>query len=270
MNSRDPFFHRGVGPWAGYSPGTHSVYSSPPRIPYSVPSSRAHQGYVPGGVVYGPSPFLDRDHSPTPPSYGRGPLDHYSSARWTSPASRRRALEAHEDPDPVVFNAGVTFRLGRETHVHRHVDVQPAHATPEAPSAALTRQIDKFLRKSDHALDRYSSLLESRSSSGLAGRRGRSMTPGGSMGLDSPDASLSLRAQRSTSAASIAVKAEKHLEALGPVGRRPTGPIVEREEDDDDLTSSSSDSLDDLSDDTSADLSKVPLPPPTNPARPWP
>ncbi|XP_050714026.1 serine/arginine repetitive matrix protein 2-like isoform X3 [Eriocheir sinensis] len=260
MNGRDPFFPGLPGPWSGYTPGTHSVYSSPPRFPYNVTGGRSHQGYVPGGVVHGPSPYLGHATTPSSPYYGRGGADYYAGERRAaavSPSARRRlrALEDDEEAaDPVVFNAGVTFRLGRESHVHRHVEVQPAHATPEAPSAALTRQIDKFLRKSDHALDRYKGVLESRSSSMLAGHRGRSATPG--LGVDSPDVSLSMRAQRSASAASIAVKADKHFEALGSVGRRSAAPIAEHEEDDD-FDSSSSDSFDDLSEDTSADLSKL-------------
>lgn len=188
--------------------------------------------------------------------------------------SRYRARDDVEDHDPVVFNAGFTFRLGQEAMVHKHVDVQPAYSIPEAQSANLSRQIDKFLKKSDHTLDRYSTVIKSRSSSRVAGQRGRSLTPGGTLDT-SPDRSLSLscRAQNSTSAASIAVKAEKHLEALnvgvGLIAGK-TAPIAEREEDD--LGSSSSDSFDDfdtdedllrsgdvldISDDTSADLSKV-------------
>lgn len=258
MSGRDPFFPGLSSPWAGYTPGTHSVYSTAPRFPYSVTGTRSHQGYVPGGVVHGPSPYLG--HGSFSPSSSFDGADYYLGTRRSpalSPTPRRRFRpldDEDEAPDPVVFNAGVTFRLGREAHVHRHVEVQPAHATPEAPSAALTRQIDKFLRKSDHALDRYKGVLESRSSSTLAGR---SVTP--ARGLDSPDISLSLRAQRSTSAASIAVKAEKHLESLGTVGRRGAAPIAEHDEDD--FDSSSSDSFDDLSEDTSADLSKVPCHP---------
>ncbi|KAK3877197.1 hypothetical protein Pcinc_018083 [Petrolisthes cinctipes] len=272
-----PVFPSLAGAFPGYIPGTHSYLSSSPRFPYNI-STRTHQGYIPGSVVHGPSPYITQDRSNPPSVFSRSSHEfpHVPERRSYVPdATRRyRAQDNVVDHDPVVFNAGFTFRLGQEAVVHKHVDVQPAYSIPEAPSANLSRQIDKFLKKSDHTLDRYSSVIKSRSSSRVSGQRGRSLTPGGTLDT-SPDRSLNLscRAQRSTSAASIAVKAEKHLEALslsvGPKARK-TAPIAEREEDN--LGSSSSNSFDefdtdedvlrsgevfDISDDTSADLSKV-------------
>ncbi|KAK4326611.1 hypothetical protein Pmani_002863 [Petrolisthes manimaculis] len=283
-----PVFPSLAGAFPGYIPGTHSYLSSSPRFPYNI-STRTHQGYIPGSVVHGPSPYITQDRSNPPSVFSRSSHEfpHVPERRSYVPdtvperrsyvpdAPRRyHDLDNTEDHDPVVFNAGFTFRLGQEAVVHKHVDVQPAYSIPEAQSANLSRQIDKFLKKSDHTLDRYSTVIKSRSSSRVSGQRGRSLTPGGTLDT-SPDRSLNLscRAQRSTSAASIAVKAEKHLEALslsmGPKARK-TAPIAEREEDD--LGNSSSDSFDefdtdedllrsgevfDISDDTSADLSKV-------------
>ncbi|XP_042238806.1 uncharacterized protein LOC121877237 isoform X2 [Homarus americanus] len=275
-NPNHPIFPSLVGPWPGYVPSTHSPVCPVPRFPYSVSGTRTHQGYVPGGVVRGPAPYVGHTSSPPPSLHTRSGISYSSSerARRMSPSvPRHLPQDGVIDADPVVFNAGFTFRMGNETHVHKHVEARPAYTVPEAQSSNLTRQIDKFLKKTDHMLDRYTAIVESRSSSGLAGRRGKSLTPG--RGLDdSPDPSLCLshRAQRSTSAASIAVKAEKHLESLSRItGTKKTAPIAEHEEDGD-LDSSSSESFDefdtdndvlrsndvfDISDDTSADLSKL-------------
>nr|XP_045601361.1 uncharacterized protein LOC123760035 isoform X4 [Procambarus clarkii] len=277
-NPNHPIFPSLTAPWSGFTPGTHSVLSPPPRFPYSVDGSRGHQSYVPGGVVRGPTTIGRYARSPSPSLYSHSSFDYSTSERdrrLSPPVPRHRPQDDVINSDPVVFNAGFTFRMGKETHVHNHVEARAAYTVPEAQSSNLTRQIDKFLKKTDHMLDRYSAVVESRSANSLAKRRGKSATPG--RGLDdSPDPSMSLsyRAQRSTSAAAIAVKAEKHFEALTRIGSstsKKAAPIAEHEEDDD-LESSSSDSFDELdtdddippttdvfsiSDDTSADLSKL-------------
>ncbi|XP_064118361.1 nucleolar protein dao-5-like isoform X3 [Macrobrachium nipponense] len=286
-------------PWPSYISGPHSSLTSAPRFPYDIsgasPPSFSYPHGSPGHVTGG---YLGRQTSPpkafraSPPprapvgsrlEYSKSP-DRYS--RYSASSSPRRRFPDDDfipENASVVVNAGFSFLMGKETSIiHKHVDVQPAHAIPEAPSSGLTRQIDKFLKKSDHTLDRYHNVVQSRSGGMVGGwrHRGKSMTPAGGR-EESPEPStlgLSYRSQRSTSAASIAVKAEKHLESLksGDKAKRKStaaAPIAEHEEDqlDDDLSSTDS-SLDgfdtdddvprstdvfDISDDTSADLSKL-------------
>ncbi|XP_068248759.1 uncharacterized protein [Palaemon carinicauda] len=285
-------------PWPTYLSGPHSSLTSAPRFPYDISGAQALHVYPHGSPAHGHARYHGRQASPSPmgirtspPSiipvpgsrleYSRSP-DRYSRYSASSP---RRRYPPDDDFTPenesVVVNAGFSFLMGKENSIiHKHVDIQPAHAISEAPSSGLTRQIDKFLKKSDHTLDRYQNLVQSRSGGRVGGlsQRGKSMTPAGGR-EESPEAStlgLSYRSQRSTSAASIAVKAEKHLESLlseGKVRKTATAPIAEHEEDqlDDDLSISDS-SLDgfdtdddvprstdvfDISDDTSADLSKL-------------
>ncbi|XP_070001516.1 titin homolog isoform X7 [Penaeus vannamei] len=261
-------------PWPYYSPQSRRVLSPPPkpRFPYSVPvGGHAQMGYVPAPVArHAPAGYRGYASSPAPSPYSRT-HDYPSAERHARISVPRHYPDEDVDGDPVVYNAGFTFRMGKESTVHKHLEVQPAHAISDTQSSSLSRQINQFLQKSDHALDRFAKVVQSRS-----GSRAKSRTPG--VRDDSPDRSLALsyRSQRSTSAASIAVKAEKHLETLGRIGSgggsRKAAPIAEREEDDDLGSSSSEDSFDefdtehdvprstdvfDISDDTSADLSKL-------------
>ncbi|XP_063604341.1 titin-like isoform X2 [Penaeus indicus] len=258
-------------PWPYYSPQSRRVLSPPPkpRFPYSVPvGGHAQMGYVPAPVArHTPTGYRGYSSSPAPSPYSRA-HDYSAAERHSRISVPRHYPDEDVDSDPVVYNAGFTFRMGKESTVHKHLEVQPAHAISDTQSSSLSRQINQFLQKSDHALDRYAKVVQSRS-----GSRAKSRTPG--VRDDSPDRSLALsyRSQRSTSAASIAVKAEKHLETLGRIGGgKKAAPIAEREEDDDLGSSSSEDSFDefdtehdvprstdvfDISDDTSADLSKL-------------
>ncbi|XP_047480354.1 microtubule-associated protein futsch-like isoform X4 [Penaeus chinensis] len=258
-------------PWPYYSPESRRVLSPPPkpRFPYSVPvGGHAQMGYVPAPVArHAPTGYRGYSSSPAPSPYSRA-HDYPAAERHARISVPRHYPDEDVDSDPVVYNAGFTFRMGKESTVHKHLEVQPAHAISDTQSSSLSRQINQFLQKSDHALDRFAKVVQSRS-----GSRAKSRTPG--VRDDSPDRSLALsyRSQRSTSAASIAVKAEKHLETLGRIGSgRKAAPIAEREEDDDLGSSSSEDSFDefdtehdvprstdvfDISDDTSADLSKL-------------
>ncbi|XP_037800928.1 nucleolar protein dao-5-like isoform X2 [Penaeus monodon] len=257
-------------PWPYYSPQSRRVLSPPPkpRFPYNMPvGGHAQMGYVPAPVArHAPAGYRGYGSSPAPSPYSRA-HDYPAAERHARLSMPRHYPDEDVDSDPVVYNAGFTFRMGKESTVHKHLEVQPAHAISDTQSSSLSRQINQFLQKSDHALDRFAKVVQSRS-----GSRAKSRTPG--VRDDSPDRSLALsyRSQRSTSAASIAVKAEKHLETLGRIGGGKAAPIAEREEVDDLGSSSGEDSFDefdtehdvphstdvfDISDDTSADLSKL-------------
>ncbi|XP_042862173.1 protein piccolo-like isoform X4 [Penaeus japonicus] len=257
-------------PWPYYSPQARRVLSPPPkpRFPYSVPvGGHTQMGYVPAPVArHVPAGYRGYSNSPSPSPYSRG-HDYSSSERHSRISVPRHLPDEDVDSEPVVYNAGFTFRMGKESTVHKHLEVQPAHAISDTQSSSLSRQINQFLQKSDHALDRFAKVVQSRS-----GSRARSKTPAVREESQERSLALSYRSQRSTSAASIAVKAEKHLETMGRIGGGKAAPIAEREEDDDLGSSSSEDSFDefdtehdvprstdvfDISDDTSADLSKL-------------
>lgn len=210
---------------------------SPHRLP---PSFSRGRSYAPS---YGTSNYSSPGAIYTTPIVSNVPIGvSYSNRSLAikdkppSPSARRRILDDYSESSSsgIYSTGGSRYRSSRLT--------QEASPT-SSQSSKLTRRIDSFLRTSEQTIDRVS----------------RRPTTSRYVLPDSPDLSLSLSARgpahRSTSAASIAVKAGKHLEALiSP--KKLTGTGGSTSESLDNLDSDSDESLD-ISDDTSADLSKV-------------
>ena len=220
MDSRNSSSYRGR--WSS-APSAYlpPVYSSP-QSKYSSPSTIYTPppviNILPIGVSYS-SRTLAMRNAPSPPSPRRRMLDDLS-----------------ESSSGASYSTGRSFRSNRTSNSTDRNIISPTISQ----SSKLTKRIDNFLRTSDQTRRVHTSRY-----------RGDP---------DSPELSLSLsrRAQRSTSAASIAVKADKHLETLA-TSKKVTRTGGSTSESLDNLDSDSDESLDLVSDDTSADLSKVKL-----------
>ena len=280
-----------------------------------LPSLASHMSYDGAGVMNGPSPQIvllrptpdSRGYSLSPRRVLSPPPMSPTKRTVTSPVRRlvsppppiitgvpprritsplRPRFLKEDDPkseSPVVFNAGVTFRLGSggeksPSRIHNHLQVQPASSVPQTQSSQLTRQIDNFLKKSDHTLDRWGQVMESRSGSRRRGRGNgsghhrdksafRRVPPLATAEDSSLSLSLSSRARKSTSNAAIAVKAERHMKTMGKlkensgveggsVPQKPVGVTRNKiliKDNDESCSSSDIDSLDDFDDSDDSD-----------------
>ena len=231
---------------------------SPSRSPARIVSSPSRIVSSPMRRIVSPPPVL----TAVPPR------------RITSPIRQRPFSNDDPKSEPVVYNAAFSFRMGDRSpsKIHKHIEVEPASTVPNTESSRLTSRIDKFLKKSDHTLDRWEDMMKSRS-----GARNNSRTTIGDGGssaaaangyakgrrhaaplADEEDLSLSLslsaRAKTSAANAAIAVRADKHMKTIGQIGHGPrvggAKKVIKKKEslDDDSCSSSDIDSLDDFDD----------------------
>lgn len=123
-------------PWPYYSPQSRRVLSPPPkpRFPYSVPvGGHAQMGYVPASVArHAPAGYRGYASSPAPSPYSRT-HDYPSAERHARISVPRHYPDEDVDGDPVVYNAGFTFRMGKESTVHKHLEVQPLISSLSLP-----------------------------------------------------------------------------------------------------------------------------------------
>ena len=186
---------------------------------------------------------------------------------FTSPSPRRRRFEdpftlsdsSSSSSGPSYPSALSPFRRSRKDKQDSTLSSSRFTSPPVVPTSAtskpigtsgvskLSRRIDSFLRTSEQTIDRVN-----RSRQGSRGPSGEPSFNGNHDG----DISLSLsgRAFKSPSAVSIAIKADKQLAAMKN-GNHKKG--CDTSESLDNLDSDSDEDLCDISDDTSADLSKV-------------
>ncbi|KAF2362553.1 hypothetical protein FHG87_006689 [Trinorchestia longiramus] len=219
---------RNQWPASSYAPARFPspVYGTPPIVYSPVGST------IPIGVSFSSRSLASSRDLPPSPTY---------------PHRRGR----YEDTFASTSYTSTTSSSGRYGHSPSTRTIDPydisigGSSTSCSHSSKLSRRIDSFLKTSEQTIERVSRRRGSGSSWITA--------------PDSPDLSLSLsgRAYRSTSAASIAVKAKKHLNALNDCANKTSVAGCSTSDSLDDLDSDSDDGLNEVSDDTSADLSKL-------------
>ena len=173
----------------------------------------------------------------------------FSPRELSSPTCPRRGTRRYDDASDSSGSSGrLTYKLdkaAKPTSTNPFSKVSPINSiTCSETSSKLTRRIDTFLKNSEQTMDRVS----------------RRNTTRIGMPDSSPDLSLSRSSltRRSTSAVSIALKAGKHLKVLNKKGKGGAADCSTSESIDN-LDSDSDEGVEYISDDTSADLSKVKL-----------
>ncbi|XP_046385323.1 unconventional myosin-XVIIIa isoform X7 [Ischnura elegans] len=167
------------GRWA--SPSPEGRYSTPP--PYSDRS----RSVTPSSSYFGDTGYPSRGYSPFPPP---APLSHSSSTesfpRRVFPQAGARAGEVAgvARDEPVVFDAAMTFLLGRTSPapgrgsipIRQAVRPTPSHRMAETVSSALSNKISDFLKRTDHVMDEWKRLgrADPAEGSGAEGSLGRS------------------------------------------------------------------------------------------------